>query len=67
MTPQIMTDIFAQTGPTVALVIVLLYWLFFLQKKLISIIENNTTAMTANKQVMESVHETMKECHRGRE
>lgn len=33
-------------GPSVGLIAILMYWVFFLQKKLLSIIENNTSAIT---------------------
>lgn len=40
-----LAQIFKDLGVMLGLVVVLLYWVFFLQKKLISIIENNTQAM----------------------
>ena len=62
MTPQIITDIFAQAGTTVALIILLLYWVFVLQKKIIAIVENNTAAMVSHKDAMEKLADRIGEC-----
>jgi len=59
-------ELFVQLGPNVALIVVLLYWVFFLQRKLISIIENNTTAMTATKQTLENINIAISDCHSNR-
>ena len=50
-----LTSLFTTLGPNVAIVVVLLYWLFNLQKKLVSIIESNTAAMTAQTKTLETL------------
>ena len=49
-------------GLNVALVVVLLYWVSNLQKKLVSIIENNTAALTAHQDAMEKLSEKISGC-----
>lgn len=51
-----------ELGLNVALIVVLLYWISNLQKKLVSIIENNTTALTAHKDAMEKMSEKISGC-----
>jgi len=49
-------------GLNVALIVVLLYWVSNLQKKLVSIIENNTAALTAHQDAMEKLSEKISGC-----
>lgn len=57
--------LFAEFGPNVALVVALLYWVFFLQKKLISIIENNTVIMTKSTEVLTEIKRAIEKCPKG--
>jgi hypothetical protein len=57
-----LAKIFAEFGPNVALVIALLYWVFFLQRKIISIIENNTEIMTKSTAILEEIKQVMERC-----
>ena len=50
-----LSAVFAALGPNVAIVVVLLYWLHSLQKKLIAIIETNTAAMATQTKTLEEL------------
>jgi hypothetical protein len=51
--------IFTQLGVTGAVVVVLIYDVFFLQRKLISIIEQNTAAITKLQGIVETLVESV--------
>jgi hypothetical protein len=51
-----------ELGLNVALIVVLLYWISNLQKKLVSIIENNTAALTMHQDAMEKLSEKISGC-----
>lgn len=74
MIPDPLLQSIGQFGLEAVIIGILLWQIFFLQKKLISIIENNTAALTKNTetsrelvQVNNDLKETVKDCQRHQE
>jgi len=54
-----LVKIFSQLGVTSAVIVVLIYDVFFLQRKLISIIDQNTTAITKLQGIVQALVESV--------
>lgn len=57
-------EVFGQFGLSAVIIGILFWQIFFLQKKLISIIENNTSAMIKQSEATKEVKEALKDCQR---